>query len=157
MEKKLTLKEDLLKELAMDGISAPEAIIEEFELLTINDETPYLAREIAKKVKDRITSFTHLIEELLQPDSSLASMNECSFFDEKELTKLVQKYRELMILLRRHTKADVEGKEEAYRAFLKESLPVWNQKREWLRNLTQRLHDGWKKEQPLQHDSGYFG
>ncbi|MBR9693313.1 hypothetical protein GOV07_05315 [Candidatus Woesearchaeota archaeon] len=157
-EKKLpTLKEDLEKELLACGFEQTKSLMEEFELLTINEETPSIAREMAKKVKDRVAGFAQLLEELLQPDSGLAAMNECSFFTEAEIEQVAKSYRELMSVLRQFTMADIEANEEAYRRFLKSAIPRWEAKKDWLRTIISKLHSDWKKEQPLQGERGYFG
>ena len=156
MEHEPTLKEDLeamLRELGLE----PEPVIEEFDLLSISDEAAFLSLEMAKKVKERIVGFAQLVEEILQPDSGLAAMNECSFFSEKEHDKLVKTYRELMSLVRRFTSADVEGTKAAYKAFVKDAMPRWQAQKEWLSTVAQKLHDDWKKAQPLHREHEYLG
>ncbi len=154
-KKQPTLKEDLEKALA--AISVPVAAIEEFELLTISDDAAFLLREVAKKVKERLAVYAQLLEDLLQPDSGLAAMNECSFFNESEHEKIVKNYRELMSILRRFTMADVEATEAAYQSFLVEALPRWDAQKDWLSKVAKQLHDAWKKAEPLHGESGYFG
>ncbi len=156
-EKPPTLQEDLERELGKLGLDSPGRVIEEFELLTISDEAAYLARESAKKVKDRLAHFVQLLEDLLAPDAGLSAMNECSFFLESEHEGIVKAFRELMSVLRRFTMADVEGNEDAYRTFLKESLPRWDMQKPFLATIAKRLHEEWGKTEPLQGEHGYFG
>ncbi len=152
-----TLQEDLLKELQALSVATPRAVIEEFDLLAINDDAENLPREIAKKVKERIESYVHLLEDLLQPDTNLATLNECGFFTEEQLQGVVKGYRQLMSLIRSHTAADLEATEESYRAFITAALAKWDEMKPLLRATARRLHDGWKEDQPLQREHGYFG
>jgi|GEM_PF-2658059 len=152
-----TLQEDLERELGKLGLDSPGRIIEEFELLTISDDATFLAREIAKKVKDRLAHFVQLLEELLAPNADLSAMNECNFFSESERAGIGKAFRELMSVLRGFTMADVEGNEDAYRAFLKECLPRWAAQKPFLATVTKRLHEDWSKAEPLQGEHGYFG
>ncbi len=150
-----TLQEDLARELAAAGLA--ESAIEEFDLLGISDDAEFLARECAKRVRDRVATHAQLLEELLAPDSGLAAMNECSFFSEEEHGRIVAAYRELMSILRRFTMADVEGREEAYRAFLAAAVPRWEAQRPFLGEVAARLEERWRTTQQLHGDQGYFG
>lgn len=147
---------ELTEELQRLGIEDAEQILQEFDLCSI-DEGVETVHGIAKKVRDRIDMYSKLLEETLQPDSSLAAMNECSFFSDDEMTKVVKSYRQLMALLRHGTVADLEGTKQANETFIKEALLEWRHQRTFLVLFAKRLHEGWKQEQPLHREKGYFG
>ncbi len=151
-----TLEEDLLKELQALGLE-PKRVIEEFDLLSISDDAAFLAREIAKKVKERVKEYAQLLEELLIPDSGLSSLNECGFFTEQERTGLGKSYRELMALLRRFTLADLDATPTAYRDFVTTALPRWETQKALLRTAVEKLEREWRKEEPVQSEQSYLG
>lgn len=151
------IRERLRRELEQAGVPEAETVIAEFDLLTIDEEAQNLLKEMAKRVKERVDGYARLLEELIQPDAGLASMNECGFFEEREHERIVKGYRRLMRIIRRQTLAELRATPEAYREFLTEAIPAWRQEKEWLLTVAERLADGWKNGQPLQTEKGYFG
>ncbi len=157
MDEGPTLEDDLEAELRSLGFADAERLLDEFNLASISEDAADLPREIAKKAKERIEGYARILEDVLQPDNGLSAMNECSFFSDEELARIAKGYRELMALVRRHMAADVEGTQEAYRAFLRKALPRWEAQRAWLKGIASKLGAGWEREQPLQRKQGYFG
>jgi hypothetical protein len=154
-EKKPTLHDDLVVDLKRIGIKEPEPVIREFDLLTIPAEAEDLVRETAKKVQERIDSYARLLEDLLQPDTSLAAMNECSFFSDQEMENVVRLYRQLIALLRKHTITDIDDQE--YGRFITGALAEWAKQKPALQRIAKKLQSGWEQDQPLQREKGYFG
>jgi hypothetical protein len=154
---KKTLKADILKALSRLGIKEPQRVFDEFDLGTIPEESDELARPIAKKVNERIDAYVLMLEGFLQPDTSIAAMNEVGFFDEKELVAIVGSYRILMRTLRAYTEADLKATSEAYSGFITAALEAWEKERGGLLRIAKKLQQGWAKEQPLQREKGYFG
>ncbi len=154
-----TFAEAIITELRRMGVASPEKAVEEFELLAISesDEDAGLMRAVAKKARDRVDTYAKLLEDLIQPDSSLATMNECGFFSDEEMERIIKGYRKLMAIVRQFAVADLAGTAKAYEAFVKDALPAWKEQQSLLQLVTKRLHDGWTKEQPLQREKGYFG
>ncbi len=154
-----TFLEAIIAELRRIGIAAPEKAVEEFELLAISesDEDAGLARAIAKKVRERVDNYAHLLEDLIQPDSSLATMNECGFFSDEEMDRIIKCYRKLMAIVRQFAVADLAAAPKDYETFVKDALPAWKAQQPPLQLVTKKLHEGWTKEQPLQREKGYFG
>ena len=128
---------------------------QEFDLLCISDEAEDLVRESAKKIRERVDNYAQLLEDLLQPDTSLAAMNECSYFSEQETEQIVRLYRKLMAISRNHTVIDIEGKE--YGKFITQTLPEWQKHKPALQKIAKKLQQGWEQDQPLQREKGYFG
>lgn len=160
-EKELpTMQEDLHTELAAAGIADATkraSIIEEFDLLSISDNVEELAWPVAKKVKERIEAYANLLEGLLQPDTTLNAMNECSFFNEEKQRRIGKLYRKLMHLVRSHTEADIEATRDAHLQFVREALATWEQERPNILAIARDLKKGWEREEPLQRERGYFG
>jgi len=154
-DRKPALHDDLAKALAKLGIKEAEPVIREFDLLSIPDEAEDLVRETAKKVRDRVENHAQLLEDLLQPDTSLAAMNECSYFSDEELEGIVRTYRKLMSILRSFTIADVDGRE--YGKFITQALGEWQKQKPALQKIAKKLQAGWEENQPLQREKGYFG
>ena len=150
-----TLHEDLVTDLSKLGIKDTEGVIQEFDLLSISDDAEDLVRESAKKIRERVDAYAQLLEDLLQPDTSLAAMNECSYFSEQEMEQTVRLYRKLMAIVRSHTVADVEGKE--YGKFITQALAEWQKHKPALQKIAKKLQEGWEHDQPLQREKGYFG
>lgn len=133
-----------------------EVLMEEFALLTIDEETPYLVRAIAKKIDEKLLKYAQLLEELLQPDTNLTSMQECSFFNEREQEAIRHAYRSLMRLHRHATLAELEGGEAAYQAFLADAFKNWAELKPALQTIMKQLHAGWQQEKNEEHEE-YFG
>jgi len=152
-----TLQEDLAAELQKLAIADAERMIEEFDLLTIEEEAEDLTREIARKVRDRVDAYAKLLEDLVQPDSSLAAMNECSYFSEEEMEQVVKLYRKLMVLVREFLLADLEATPAAYGAFVVRAVPAWMSHKPALTAIVTTIRKGWDSSQPLHRERGYFG
>lgn len=156
MTEEKRLKEELLAALRHIGIAQPEATISEFDFLTISEETENLSKAMAQKVKDRIQQYAHLLEDLIQPDNDLSSLNEVSFFDEEDQKKIIKSYRHLMGLVRTYTEADLRGG-DIFAKFIISAITEWQREKEWLLTIAQRLQEGWKGEEKFQVEKGYFG
>lgn len=150
-----TLKEDLHADLGAAKVKDVDAAIAEFDLLSVPADAEDLVHESAKKVKERVDAYSHFLEDLLQPDTSLAAMNECSFFTEQELEHIVKLYRKLMALSRSYTLTDLNGQD--YGAYLVAALAEWKALKPQLVKIAEKIQKGWEQDQPLQREKGYFG
>lgn len=143
--------------LSTQEFTPAKEIIDEFDLLSIDENTTQIEREVAKKVTDRIEKFTQILEELLQPESNITKITECGFFSEEEIQKEKKTYRKLMRLIRSYNSAELEATKRAYVDFLTLALPSWKKAKESLRRVLKRLEDGWSKDESSKKESGYFG
>jgi hypothetical protein len=155
------IDDQLITELVRCGIEEPARVVEEFDLGAIGEDYDDLARPIAKKIHDRVDNYVALLENMLQPDQSIAAMQECAFFDEREMAQIIASYRRLMRTIRAYTHADIEGSHDAYARFIPEALAVWAQEKPFLLQVARKLEEGWahdQKERPLPRSQGaYFG
>lgn len=151
-EKRNALRRRLIEILGRLEIPNPEGRVDEFNLLTINEDLDDI-REVARLVHERIDGYAKFLEDLLQPEG-MAAMNECSFFSEEELRMVTVLYRRMMRLFRAFTRADLT---QAYGDYLKQAFALWDAERERLLDLATRCEAGWSREEPLQTERSYFG
>jgi hypothetical protein len=154
-EEKRHLDKEITAILEKESIPEPERVMREFDFLTISDETTNLEKELARKVKERLATYVHLLEDLIQPDNGLSSLNECSFYSEEEHKQIIAIYRRLMQMVRTFTEHDLTGSD--FSRYVKEALLLWNGEREGLLTIVKKLQKGWGSEEQLQMERGYFG
>ncbi len=138
------------------GIEHCDELISEFKLLGAQDETSAV-REIARLINERIDGYLKLLEDFLQPDAHIASLNEISFFTEAELEDVSQLYRAMMQLFRRYSRAALSATDEDASAYITTALQRWQEWKPRLHALLRKLEEGWASEQPLQTERSYFG
>lgn len=156
MEKQEMARRRVTEALTRLGCEDVPARIEEFKLLTVQEEVEVL-REVARLINERIDSFAKMLEDFLQPDAHIASMNEIGFLSEQEMDEVITLYREMMRLFRHYTRATLLGTRDAHGAYITAALQRWSPWRTQLLALVERLERGWQSGQPLQTERSYFG
>ncbi len=128
-----------------------------FEISTI-ENTSFLLREIIGKIVERLSYYTKLLEEFLQPDvSSLSGMHEISFFSDNEKHRVYQLYKKLMKLNRMATEADLSQNEKEEAAYILSAFNVWIELKNELIDLVKKMTECWEKENNMKQELGYFG
>ncbi len=121
----------------------------EFELLAMRDiaEVTHVLRFIRRRINDKFTYYTSILENLLQPNpGSLISLNETKFFTEDEMQIAIRLLKEMMHYDRYSLLLDISSTENEDALFITESFKQWLKLKDDLTKITKSLKDGWKKE-----------
>jgi len=122
------------------------------------EETPYMLREIRKRVEDKVDDFTKIIESILQPDTGhIASLHECKFFNDNEKEDMFNLFKELMKLNREGLKLDLEYDEKEEAEFLKNIVKHWEKIKTKMEKIVKKLKDAWDADIEKEQFQGYFG
>src|SRR3989344_2783919 len=77
-----------------------ESINNDLELTSIKDETEFLLREIRRRISEKIDGFTEILNCVVQPDTSVADMHECSVLEEEERERAIRLFKKIMFFER---------------------------------------------------------
>jgi hypothetical protein len=134
-----------------------EDLDKEFEISVIENEK-FLIREIINKIIERIDFFSKILEELLQPDTSLlSSMHETRFFDEKDKENIYGLYKKLMIISRESFEVSLKRDEREEAVFVNKVFDEWKELKKDLLKFVDKMKDSWKKETDIKEELGYLG
>ena len=134
-----------------------EELDKEFGVSTIESEK-FLLREIINKIIERIDFFSKILEELLQPDTSLlSSMHETRFFDDKDKENIYELYKKLMIISRESFEVSLKRDEREETVFVNKVFDEWKDLKRDLLKFVNKMKDSWKKETDIKEELGYLG
>ena len=126
---------------------------EEFD---IEDDEPSIA-SVLHAVRDRFSFFCKIIEDILQPETSPATLQECRVFTESDKKELYRLYSDIMILDRKILHADVTRNREAAADVLEE---VWKSLpgiKERVGNVVKKMLESWTLDHGDENYAEYFG
>ncbi len=129
---------------------------EEFEIKCI-EEYDNLLREIRNVVAEPLQLVLDVLDPILHPEASMASMIEASIFNDAEKNELFSLYKKLMYLKRRAITLKIMNDDAADAEFIKE---VNSQMREIKRDLHPflvKLEESWTKDHEVDEKLGYYG
>ncbi len=118
----------------------------------------FLLTAIRRKIIEKIDHYAKILDELLQPDTSLKSMQEFKFFDDAEKENIFSIYKKLMFFIR---KADlinilIDNKNEA--ELISEIFSEWQQLSKSLSAIMSKLESSWSSyTDNIDKSLGYFG
>lgn len=134
-----------------------ESINNDFELTSIKDETEFLLREIRRKISEKLESFTEILNCIVQPDTSVSDMHECSILDEEEREKAIALFKKLMFFERYSVEASINEDDKKTSKFISDFWKEWpNIKSEFLWVIL-KLKESWLRETDIKTDVGYLG
>ena len=125
--------------------------------LSDSEETNFLLKLIVRRIAEKLDFFAKMIEEILQPDSSLYAMHEIRHFDENEKHRLYKLYKELMELSRNSIEVSLLNKEAAEVEFVLKFFIEWKNLKIELLAYAKKLKEAWQNELDIKDDVGYLG
>lgn len=128
----------------------------DFELYTI-ENLDFLLKEIAKKIGEKLEFFAKLVEEQIQPESSLSAMHECDNYSESEKKMLFEVYKRLLYWHRTYVFVELRYEEKECAEFVRGFLNEWPKLREQVRKIINRMQDTWVNHRKGDSDLEYFG
>jgi len=136
----------------------PEFKLVEFEFeLDPEEEAKFPLRTVRKKISEKIESFCKILEEILQPDTSLSGLHECKFFDESKKKELYELYKRLMVINRHALQLSIHNIEKDDAKFIDNVIKQWDDIKNNLSDCIKNVKENWEKESDIKEDLGYLG
>ena len=133
-----------------------EELDSEFEVSEIEDEK-FSLREVRKKVVEKLSDTTALVEQTLQPDTNLADLYESRVLDEAEKKRVFEVYKKLMAAIRRSSELALESDEKADAQFIKSFCADWKKIKPEVLEFIRKLRESWEKDTDEGESAGYMG
>lgn len=133
-----------------------EDVDRELEVSTL-DGDKFILRTIRNKIKNRVDHYAGIIEDVLNPDTSISLLHECTYIGERKKKNMLDLYKKFMYMLRTADLLDVQKsmKEDArYIDMYFRSLP---RIRREMKEITSLRMSTWKKEISPYVKEEYFG
>lgn len=137
-----------------------EELDNEFELLYFTNiiEISYVLRFVRRRINDRLSAFTSILQGFLQPNpGSPINLEESSFLDENEKKKIVILIRELMNIERMNTLLDLDFDEKKEAEFIKNAVNKWFELKKEILELLKKVKKGWESKVSEESKEPYFG
>ncbi|MDD9954137.1 MAG: hypothetical protein OXR66_07425 [Candidatus Woesearchaeota archaeon] len=128
----------------------------EFDLSAVADDCARPAKEVAKKIFERVDGFKKILESLLQPESVI-EMEEAGKLTEKQQQEIAAVIQSLMRIDRELLVAELENTDEAYVHFVNTAWAAWPSVKEKLQPIVQLLRDNWSVQKKLKITHHYLG
>ena len=128
----------------------------EFEIRSI-EEGGFLLREIRKRIMEKLDSYAQYINELLQPEPTVANLRESQDFTSREKTEMYDLYKRLMIAHRAGMEVSIDGDDAAHAAYIAEICKDWEKVKKQMLAILKKVKAAWLKDTEVDVDVGYFG
>lgn len=128
----------------------------ELEISSI-DASKFLLRIVRGKIRARLENYCDVIEDVLNPDTTISRLHECNYFHETTKKRMFNLYKKMMHWMRLAEYLDVEKSPEKDARFITKFFGNYdNIKREMKRIIKQRMNT-WNKEMSPSIREEYFG
>lgn len=133
-----------------------EDLDKDFEISTIDNETRLLTN-IRRKIAEKMEHQARLLEGLLNPETTPASLHESNAFSESGKDKIFKLYKKVMYILRRSEELEIAGQEEEEASYIKDVCSEWKSMKEELLDIMIKLKESWREEPDRSERMEYFG
>ncbi len=134
-----------------------DTVNKELEISEIESED-FLLGKIRGKIAERVETTAEPISSLLQPSpDSLVDMHECRFFTDKDKKKLVEIYKNLMILNRLSFEAEMSREDKTDADFINDFFKQWPELKKDVLYFIRKMKTCWEKETEIEEKLEYFG
>jgi len=128
----------------------------DFEISSLEDEK-FLLRTIRRKIAEKAEAYAKIIEPVLMPESTQASLHECQLFTEEEKKELYNLFKKMMYFDRLSIEISINETDEKTANFINEFWKEWGSIKSELTNIIKKLKEGWTKEISLKEEKSYLG
>ncbi|MFW5852648.1 MAG: hypothetical protein ACOCUR_01325 [Nanoarchaeota archaeon] len=121
------------------------------------DGDKFILRSIRNKIKSRLENMCNMIEDVLNPDTSLSLLHECSYVNEKTKRRSFEMYKKMMYMVRSADLLDLEkdnAKEARYIRLYFKNMEKMNSE---MKKIVSVRMNSWKKELSPYIKEEYFG
>jgi len=133
-----------------------EEVNTEFELESI-EKPVFLLNDIGRKINEKLDYYLAILENILNPESSLASMYECKVTGEGSKKEINLLYKKMMVMKRSCDVARVNNSEKDVGEFVSAFFKEWEETKPKLLKLISMLKEEWKKSEGKKESFSYFG
>jgi hypothetical protein len=126
-----------------------EELDQDFEILYFKElfEISKPLAFVRRRIYDKIGWVCSMIQTLMQPNpGSPISIEEASFFTKEEKQDFIKLLKQMMYFERLSIHLDVESTEQEDADFIKETTKKWKEIKPKIKEITNQLNKGWKKE-----------
>lgn len=122
------------------------------------DDSEHVLSTIKKKIQDKVNKYIDILDSVVQPDTSTASMYENRFITDQERQKSFECFKKLMIISKDCELASLLEEDEKNAAAIKaffNDLPEINS---WMNTLITKLKESWEQNSDAHEEVfQYFG
>lgn len=144
------LKENYSKLATQFNLPSFEELDKDFELLYVRElfEINRPLVFIRRRICDKIGWTCGMLQGIIQPNpGSMLSIEESSFFTKEEKqNNFVKLLKGLMYYTRKSIYLDMESTDREEAEFIKEAYNKWLETKPKIKEISQQLKEGWKKE-----------
>jgi len=112
--------------------------------------------DLSKKVHDKLNHFSHILEDILNPEH-LRSLHESSMFNEEDKKIVLRLYRHMQYHSREFNLLEIKKNEDELKEFIKNSYDGWKKIIPDLKEITTKLKNSWNTDKKTKLELGYFG
>lgn len=128
----------------------------DFEISDIESDK-VLLKEIAKKIVEKATNLSNMLEEILNPETRLTSMHESNSFSEEEKKRILRIFRKINFQCRKHAVIDLSYDEKETAEYITEFFNEWEKLKPELKTIIQKMQGSWNKDKQENLKLHYFG
>jgi len=133
-----------------------DSLNNEFEISAI--EQDFVLRNVIRCVMDKLDFYGKLIDaELLQPDTSLASLHESKFISNSEKMKVYELFMQIMFLERWAIETILKRSEKEEAEYITVALKEWQTIRKELLPFISTIKEAWTNKKLISQEINYFG
>jgi hypothetical protein len=121
------------------------------------DETPFILRSIIFKILERFEYIIKMLNDIIQPENSLADMYEAESLSDEEKKNAFELLKKTAYLQRELLIKEFEYTDDAAAASIIKVFKEWKDiKKEFLK-LLEKIKDSWKSQAKSKIEENYFG
>ncbi|MBI3033334.1 hypothetical protein HYY69_07700 [Candidatus Woesearchaeota archaeon] len=128
-----------------------------FNICSLEPTELSLLSDLLKHIVDYLEYYEKIIYNLIEPEASLASLHEAKVFSEEERKDIIIVYKQLMHLQRSATFILLKNDKNEQALFISKITLQWQELREKILIILEKIRDSWLKEEQLHEDLGYLG
>ncbi|MFA5175744.1 MAG: hypothetical protein WC413_00580 [Candidatus Nanoarchaeia archaeon] len=157
---KTNLEKEYSKYKTKYSLSDFNSLDKEFELSNVNLENvneKFLLDVIRRRMSEKLIFVCNNLQAVLMPNPGvIVSIKQNNFFDEVEKENISKLLSHMMIFERRSASLEIESKEEENAKFIKEFYQDWNDNKDKIKKIFEKLIKGWESSEKKEKVQ-YFG
>lgn len=126
--------------------------------ITCIDDNDLVLVSIKNKIKDKISRFLDILESIVQPDTSTASMYESRYLSDEDRVKAFDIYKKLMIISKQSDISSIEDNDNDNAHLINSFFASFPGIAEDFKGLLAKQKESWQRNDQNNDDFlGYFG
>lgn len=133
-----------------------DKINNEFEIGTL-EKDDFLIRAVRRRMAEKLSHFAKFLEDLLSPDTSFASMNECRDITDAEKQNIFEMFQKLMYYGTLSSQLDLVCEDEKDANFIIKFFSDWQNHKKGLNSLLEKIKESWTEKESKDFKAEYLG